>query len=45
MRKPFLVMPTTPTIVILVACLSLGGELSPHAAGHKTLNVLFIGNC
>lgn len=44
MRKPFLVIPTTLTIVVLASCLSLAGERSPHATGHKTLNVLFIGN-
>ena len=44
MRKSFFIVPPTFTIVILAACLSLAGERSPGAAGHKTLNVLFIGN-
>ncbi len=44
MRKSFLIAPMALTAVILAVCSSLAGEPSPDAAGHKTLNVLFIGN-
>jgi hypothetical protein len=44
MRKPILLVAMTLVQVVVSSCFSLAGETSREATGHKTLNVLFIGN-